>query len=62
MPGLVTLRLQQLEKELRMSREQLFGFAPQFQEIEDSLSDPRARNIYRKGAAYGDAPEDEQEE
>ena len=60
-PGLVTLRLNQLEKELKMSREQLFGFSPQFQAIEESLSEPRAKSVYRKGAAYGDEGENEEE-
>jgi hypothetical protein len=60
-PGLVTLRLRQLEKELKMSREQLFGFSPQFQAIEDAASDPLAGGIYRKGMIYGDSGEEEQE-
>ena len=52
-PGLVTLRLKQLERELKMSRDQLFGFSPQFQAIEDAASNPLAGGIYRKGMIYG---------
>jgi hypothetical protein len=60
-PGLVTLRLKQLERELKMTREQLFGFSPQFQAIEDAASNPLAGSIYRKGMIYGDSGEVEQE-
>lgn len=59
-PGLVTLRLQQLEKELKLSRDKLFGFSPQFQAIEDAASNPLAEGIYRKGMIYGDSGEVEE--
>jgi hypothetical protein len=53
---LVTL---QLEKELKMSRDQQCGFSPQFQAIEDAASNPLAGDIYRKGMIYGDSGEEE---
>jgi len=60
--GLITLRLQQIEGALKMTRAELLGLSSHLQRIEDSLSDSRARSIYRKGAAYGDSPDDGQEE
>ena len=61
-PALVTLRLKLIEKKLGRKPIELRQLSPQFEQIEDSLSDPRAKNIYRKGAIYGDSPDDEQEE
>ncbi len=52
-PGLITLRLKTIEKRLGRKAAELRVLSPQFEEIEDSLSDSRARHIYRKGAVYG---------
>jgi hypothetical protein len=61
-PGLVTSRITQIEAKLGRTRDQLRVMSAQFEEIEDSLSDPRAKKTYRKGAAYGDSPDGEPEE
>jgi len=61
-PALVTLRLKLIEKKLARKPIELRQLSPQFEQIEDSLSDPRAKTTYRKGAIYGDSADDEQEE
>lgn len=58
-PGLVTLRLKLIEKKLGRKPVELRQLSPEFEQIEESLSDPRARQIYRKGAIYGDSSDDE---
>ena len=59
-PALVTLRLKLIEGKLGRKPIELRQLSPQFEEIEESLSDSRAQNIYRKGAIYGDSQDDEQ--
>lgn len=61
-PGLITERLKRIEKKLGRKPSELRQLSPHFEQIEDSLSDPRAKGIYRKGAAYGESLDDEQEE
>jgi len=61
-PGLITKRMKLIEGTLRMTRAALRGLSPHFQQIEDSLSDSRARRIDWKRSIYGDSPADEQEE
>jgi hypothetical protein len=61
-PSLVTLRLKFIGKKLGRKPIELRQLSAQFDQIEDSLSDPRAKATYRKGAIYGDSPDDEQEE
>jgi hypothetical protein len=60
-PGLVTLRLKLIEKKLGRKPVELRQLSPQFERIEDSLSDSRAKSIHRKGAIYGDPSDDEGE-
>ncbi|MCX6924334.1 MAG: hypothetical protein NT154_14135 [Verrucomicrobia bacterium] len=40
-----------------MSRDQQFGFSPQFQAIEGAASNPMALGIYRNGMVYGESGE-----
>jgi hypothetical protein len=56
--SLVLLRLKQLRTKLGRDPAELRQFSSHFEQIEASLSDPRAKRIYRKGALDGDAPDD----
>ncbi len=60
--SLITDRLKQIERRLGKTRDQLRVISPQFEKIEDSLSDSRARRIYRKVAAYGDSEDGDEED
>ena len=51
--GLIFIRLRWLRAKLGRDPAELRQYSAQFESIEKSLSDPRARNIYRKGAIYG---------
>jgi hypothetical protein len=57
-PGLISARLELIERTLKMDRSALRGLSSHLQKIEESLSDSRARRIDRKRAIYGDDPED----
>jgi hypothetical protein len=57
--SLVTLRLHAIEKKLGRKPSELRLISSQFERIEDSLSDSRAREIYRVGAAEIEGEEDE---
>ncbi len=48
--SLVTLRLRAIEKHLGRKPTELRTLSAQFERIEDSLTDPRARHIHRKSA------------
>ena len=48
--SLVTLRLQAIEKKLGRKPVELRELSPEFERIEESLSDPRARHIHRRSA------------
>ena len=61
--GLSTVqrRLRLLRRKLGRNLAELRALASQFQSIEDSLTDSRARRIYRKGATQsGEDPEESQ--
>jgi hypothetical protein len=60
--SLVFTRLNWLRKKLGRNPAELRPCSAQFESIEDSLSDPRARRICRKGSLYGDADPDEPDE
>jgi len=49
-PALIFIRLRSLRALLGREPAELRQYSTHFQTIEESLSDPRARNIYRKGA------------
>jgi len=53
-PALIFIRLRALRALLGREPAELRQYSTHFQTIEESLSDPRARNIYRKGAIQGD--------
>jgi hypothetical protein len=55
---LILARKKWLEAKLGRKLSSLRQYSPQFDAIEKSLSYPRARKIYRKGAARGDDHED----
>ena len=48
--SLVTLRLQEIERKLGRKPAELRDLSPEFERIEESLSDPRARRIHRRSA------------
>jgi hypothetical protein len=48
--SLITLRFKEIEQKLGRHPKALRALSPQFERIEDSLSDPRARRIHRKSA------------
>jgi hypothetical protein len=52
--SLVFDRLRQLRRTLGRDPAELRQFSSQFEEIEDSLRDPRAKRIYREGPIEGD--------
>jgi hypothetical protein len=56
--SLVYARLERLRQKLGRDPAELRQFSTQFERIEESLADPRARRIYRKGAVYGDETSD----
>jgi hypothetical protein len=58
-PALITLRLQAIEKKLGRKAAELRQISGHFEQIADSLSDPRARRIHRQSAM--DEPEEEDE-
>ncbi len=60
--SVVFTRLKLLRQKLGRHPAELRQYSTHFERIEESLSDPRARNIYRKGAVYGDDPGEEPEE
>jgi len=57
--GTVHSRLKLLRQKLGCDLAELRAYSGQFQDIEESLSDPRARRIYRKGAADGEEDSEE---
>jgi DNA-directed RNA polymerase specialized sigma24 family protein len=52
--SLVALRLQAIRKKLPWQPKQLREMSAQVEAMQDALTDPRARSIYRKGSVYGD--------
>ncbi len=54
-PSLITLRLQAMEKKLGRKPSELRQFSSHFEAMEDSISDSRAKKIYRNGLV--DEPE-----
>jgi hypothetical protein len=52
--SVVFTRMNLLRRKLGRDLAELRQHSAQFERIEDSLSDPRARNIYRRGAVHGD--------
>ena len=60
--SVVFTRLKLLRQKLGRHPAELRQYAAHFESIEQSLSDPRARNIYRKGAAPADDTDQESEE
>ena len=57
--SLVTLRLHEIEKKLGRKPAELRELSPEFERIEESLSDPRARRIHRRSAL--DQPDGEED-
>jgi hypothetical protein len=57
--SLIFVRLAALRKKLGADPRSLRQYSDQFERIEDSLTDPRARRVYRKGAAYGEEAEED---
>ncbi len=55
-------RLRIIHRKTGTNPNQLRAYSSQFESIEKSLSDPRAKRIYRKGAAYGDEESEESQE
>ncbi len=55
-------RLKLLRQNLGRHPAELRHYSTQFERIEESLSDPRARNTYRKGAVYDDDPGEDLQE
>jgi hypothetical protein len=56
--ALVYFRLEWLRQKLGRDPAELRQYSAHFERMEASLSDPRARRIYRKGAVYGDDTEE----
>jgi hypothetical protein len=52
--SLVALRLKAIREKLPWQPKQLGEMSAQVEAIQDALTDPRARSIYRKGSVYGD--------
>jgi hypothetical protein len=52
--SLVALRLQAIREKLPWQPKQLREMSAQVEAMQDALTDPRARSIYRKGSVYGD--------
>ena len=52
--SLVALRLQAIKEKLPWQPKQLREMSAQVEAMQDALTDPRARSIYRKGSVYGD--------
>jgi hypothetical protein len=52
--ALVARRLKQIHSKVSWTPQRLGELAGYVEAIEDALSDPRARRIYRKGAVYGE--------
>jgi len=57
--SLVFNRLNLLREKLGRDPAELRQYSSHLASIEQSLSDPQARHVYRKGAIYGDNEEDE---
>jgi len=57
--SLIFTRLAGIRKQLRWSPQQLHEVSPHVEAMEESLTDSRAEEIYRKGAVYGDEEEDQ---
>ncbi len=51
-------RLAELHQKLGRDPAEFRPYASQFESMKNSLSDPRAKSIYRKGAIYGDEPDE----
>ncbi len=60
--GLIFIRLRWLRAKLGRDPAELRQYSAHFESIGQSLSDPRARHIYRKGAVYGDDTSQEPED
>jgi hypothetical protein len=60
-PALITLRIKWIQKKLGLKLAAIRQLSPQFEQIEASLTAPRARKIYRPAAIYGDSSDDEQD-
>jgi hypothetical protein len=56
--SLVSLRLRTIQRKLPWQPEQLRELSAQVEAMQDALDDSRAREIYRKGAAYGSQEEE----
>ena len=56
---LIFARLRLLHRKLGVDPAQLRRYSPQFERIEESLSNSRARRLYRRGAIYGEEEEQE---
>ncbi len=50
-PSLVSLRLKQIERKLGRKPSELRQYSSQVEQIEESLSDSRAKSVYREGLA-----------
>ena len=51
---LIFARLRQMQKRLPWKPQQLRELSSHVEALQETLTDPRARNIHRKGAAHGD--------
>jgi hypothetical protein len=60
--SIVFMRLKLLHRKLGRHPAELRQYSAHFEKIEASLADPRARQIYRKGATYGEDGGQEAEE
>jgi len=59
--SVVFTRLKLLRQKFGRNPSELRQYSAQFERIEASLSDPRARSIYRQGAAYGHQAQESEE-
>jgi hypothetical protein len=55
--SLVSMRLKKIRESLPWQPQQLRELSAQVEAMQEALSDPRARKIYRKGAVYGEDEE-----
>ena len=57
--SLVAVRLRDIQEKLPWQPRQLQELSAHVEAMQETLSDPRARRIYRRGAVYGSQEEDE---
>lgn len=60
--SLIAQRLRSIRRNLPWQPRQLHELSPHVEAMQTTLSDPRARNLYRKGAAYGSEEHTEAED